>query len=150
QGASFTVTAVPADLSLYATNATASNHYVDLDGVQRKGDWTTDPTGTGTKKTIMYASAKTAPAGNYLDRPQILSAPFQSVAELGQVFRDQPWKTLNFTIDNSGDAGLLDAFTLQDVPMIAGRTSLNTRQAAVLTAIVSQATRGLPGTNVIS
>src|SRR5439155_2678088 len=57
----------------------------------------------------------------------------------GQVFRDQPWKTLNFTIANSGDAGLLDAFTLQDVPMMAGRTSLNTRQTVVITAILSQA-----------
>ena len=117
QGASFTVSALPANLSLYATNGTASNHYVDLDGVQRRGDWTTDANGTTTKATIMYGSTKTAPAGNYFDRPQIFNSAFQSVAELGQVFRDQPWKTLNFTTANSADAGLLDAFTLQDVPL---------------------------------
>jgi hypothetical protein len=87
---------------------------------------------------------------NAQDRPQILSAPFQSVAELGQVFRDQPWKTLAFSITNSGDAGLLDAFTLQDVSMTAGRTSLNTRQSAVLTAILSQATKNLTGTSIIT
>src|SRR5205814_5702562 len=135
---------------------------VDLDGVQRRGDWTTDPNGTAGKQTIMYASAKTAPAGNYLDRPQMLSAPFQSVAELGQVFRDQPWKTLAFTIANSGDAGLLDAFTLQDISTTgaapssqylwttAGRSSLNTHQAPVLTAIISQALTNLVTNTVIT
>lgn len=154
QGAKFTVSAVPpADLSLYSTNGTpnSSNHYVDLDDVQRSGDWTTTAPGTTKGTTIMYASAKTTPpGGNYRDRPNLLSAPFQSVAELGQVFRDQPWKTLNFTTANSADAGLLDAFTLQDVPMVAGRTSLNTRQVAVLTAILSQTTKRLDGTSVLT
>ena len=84
------------------------------------------------------------------DRPQMLSAPFQSVAELGQVFRDQPWKTLNFTSASSGDAGLLDAFGLQDVPMIAGKTSINTKQSPVLAAILSKATTNLVGTAVIT
>src|SRR5207247_1237735 len=48
QGSSFTVTSFPTDLSLYATNTGAgtNNHYLDLDGVQRRGDWTTDTTGT--------------------------------------------------------------------------------------------------------
>jgi hypothetical protein len=154
----FTVGALPADLSLYATNGTASNHYVDLDGVQRQGDWTTDANGTGTKKTIMYASAKSAPAGNYQDRPQIFnglfpSVPepgFQSVAELGQVFRDQPWKTLNFTTTNSGDVGLLDAFTLQDVQLTAGKFSLNTRQLAVVKAALSQAALRIDGSSILT
>lgn len=156
QGAAFTVTpgpstSTPSDLSLYATNAGTgtTNRYVDLDGVQRRGDWTTDAAGTGSKATIMYASSKTNPPGNYQDRPQILNAVFQSVAELGQVFRDQPWKTLNFTTANSADAGLLDAFTLQDVPMTAGRTSLNTRQTPVLTAILSQATENLAARQIV-
>lgn len=146
----FTVAALPADLSLYATNGTASNHYVDLDNVQRRGDWTTDASGTGSKATIMYASAKTPPAGTYFDRPQILSAPFQSVAELGQVFRDQPWKTLNFTTTNSGDVGLLDAFTLQDVPATAGKFSLNTRQLAVVKAVLSQAALRIDGSSILT
>ncbi len=150
QGASFTVSALPANLSLYATNGTASNHYVDLDGVQRRGDWATDVNGTTTKATIMYGSTKTAPAGNYFDRPQIFNSAFQSVAELGQVFRDQPWKTLNFTIANSADAGLLDAFTLQDVPLTAGRTSLNTRQSPVLAAMISQGGLRIDGSSIIT
>ena len=154
QGASFTVSAAPTDLSLYATNAGsgATNHYVDLDApaVQRHGDWTTDANGTNNKNTIMYASAKAAPAGNYRDRPQLFSAPFQSVAELGQVFRDQPWKTLAFTIANSGDAGLLDVFTLQDIPTAAGKTSLNTRQYPALAAILAQAGLRIDGSSILT
>ena len=150
----FHFTASPINLSLYASNGstskTAGVYYTDLDAVQRNGDWTTDVAGTGAKNTIMYGSVKTAPAGNYFDRPQnlSLSAPFQSVAELGHVFRDQPWKTLSFSTANSADAGLLDVFTLQDVPMLAGRTSVNTRQSAVLTAILSQSTENIAGAAV--
>jgi hypothetical protein len=151
QGPKFTVSSFPADLSLYSTNGTSSNHYVDLDGVQRRADWTTDPSGTSSTKTIMYASPTTTPpGGNYTDRPQILSRPFQSVAELGQVFRDQPWKTINFTTADSGDVGLLDAFTLQDVSMTAGKTSLNTRQTLVLTTILSQAALRLDGSSILN
>jgi hypothetical protein len=75
---------------------------------------------------------------------------FQSVADLGQVFRDQPWKTLNFTSANSADAGLLDIFTLHESSTEAGKSSLNTRQSLVLKAILSQATKRLTGANVIS
>jgi Tfp pilus assembly protein PilX len=149
QGGAFIVspnpsTSTPSDLSLYATNAASgtTNHYVDLDSVQRRGDWTTDPSGTNSKKTIMYASAKTAPAGNYLDRPPNLSHQSRSVAELATVFRDQPWKTLNFTTANSADAALLDAFTVFEPnsvfrsDIIAGKISLNTRQQQVIKAVL--------------
>jgi hypothetical protein len=130
---------------LYSTNGTNGDQYADLDGVKRSGDWTTDINGAANGKTIMYPA-------NSADRFQILSAPFQSVAELGQVFRDQPWKTLNFTTANSGDGGLLDVFTLQgvSVPMIAGRTSLNTRQAFVLKAILAKAALKLDGTSILA
>jgi len=83
---------------------------------------------------------------DFVDRPQILNRPFQSVAELGQVFRDQPWKTLDFTTAASADAGLLDIFTLRDSSMEGGKTSLNTRQKPILTAILSQATKRLTDT----
>jgi hypothetical protein len=81
---------------------------------------------------------------------------FQSVVELGHVFRDQPWKTLTFTTASpaptprSADAGLLDVFTLHESAMDAGKTSLNTRQKTVLTAILSQATKRLTGANVLN
>jgi hypothetical protein len=125
----------PYSLYLYANNADTTVHYTDLDGpaapLQRQGD-------------LLTAGMTTAmqPA-DFADRPQILNRPFQSVAELGQVFRDQPWKTLDFTTAASADAGLLDIFTLHESSMEAGKTSLNTRQKPILTAILSQATRRL-------
>jgi len=80
---------------------------------------------------------------------------FQSLADLGHVFRDQPWKTLNFTSampttsttkSRSADAGLLDVFTLHECATEAGKTSLNTRQPLVLKAILSGAIKRLAGT----
>ena len=65
------------------------------------------------------------------------------MAELGQVFRDQPWKTLDFTTASSPDAGLLDVFTLHETSMEAGKTSLNTRYKPILTAILANATKRL-------
>jgi hypothetical protein len=132
------------DLYKYANNADGTVYYTGLDAVQRRGD-------------VLTSGMTTAmqPA-NSSDRPLILNGKFQSVADLGQVFRDQPWKTLNFTARDSADAlrsadaGLLDVFTLHESSMEAGKSSLNTRQAPVLTAILSQATKRLTGTNVIS
>jgi hypothetical protein len=83
---------------------------------------------------------------NWLNRPQILSRPFQSLAELGQVFRDQPWKTLYFTTASSPDVGLLDVFTLHESTNEAGKTSLNTRYQVILTAILANAIKCLAGT----
>lgn len=139
----FTTSAFPSTMYLFCTNSAASDHYLDLDNVQRRADWTTDTNGTGNQKTIMFGP-------NQSDRPQIPSRPFQSVAELGQVFRDQPWKTLAFTIANTGDAGLLDVFTLQDAPVIAGKASLNTRQSTVVNAILSRMTKTVSGSSPVT
>lgn len=109
-----------------ANNTSIAPDYRDLDGVLRQGD----------SLNSGHTSA-TLPA-NSLDRPLIIARSYQSVAELGQVFRDQPWKTLNFTTGNSADAALLDAFTLHEGAVEAGKTSLNTRQTVVLRAILSQ------------
>jgi hypothetical protein len=134
-GTGFSTPASP-DLYKYANNVAADPvHYTDLDGLQRQGDLLT----TGMQTAMQPADSA--------DRPQILNRPFQSVAELGQVFRDQPWKTLDFTTAASPDAGLLDVFTLHESANEAGRTSLNTRYKFVLTAILSNAIKRLAGTN---
>jgi Tfp pilus assembly protein PilX len=144
------------DLYKYANNVDGTVHYTDLDGVQRLGDF------------IAGATTAMLPTDS-ADRPLILSGAypsptlsayanggFQSVAQLGETFRDQPWKTLNFTTASpnatvkSADAGLLDVFTLHESSMEAGKTSLNTRQTPVLTALLSQATKRLTGANAIS
>jgi hypothetical protein len=137
------------DLYKYASNVDGAVHYTDLDSVQRLGDFLT-----------LGATSAMLPT-NSTDRPLALSGAFQngvfqSVAELGHIFRDQPWKTLNFTTAapdataRSADAGLLDVFTLHESSMEAGKTSLNTKHALVLKAILSLATRRLTGANVIS
>ena len=124
------------DLYKYANNVpTDPVHYTDLDGLQRQGDLLT------TGITAMQPA-------DFAERPRILNRPFQSVAELGQVFRDQPWKTLDFgdfvssTVPGA-DAGLLDVFTLHESANEAGKTSLNTRYKFILTAILSNATKSL-------
>jgi hypothetical protein len=142
------------NLYLYADNADASVYYTDLDQVQRLGDFPTSSTADDMQLTAQGA----------LDRPLMLcgayptptpsalqNGVFQSIAELGHVFRDQPWKTLTFTAampttsltsPRSADAGLLDVFTLHESSMDAGKTSLNTKQPKVLQAILGQGTSG--------
>ena len=143
QGPLFTVGNL-ANLSWYSANNQPTTFYKDLDGIQRYADFTTND-GITNGNTIMYPIV---PGSN--DRSRIFSSPFQSVSELGQVFRDQPWKTLNFTTNNSGDVGLLDAFTLQDVAKTSGRFSLNTRQLIVLKAALSKTASRLDGSVLLN
>jgi hypothetical protein len=80
---------------------------------------------------------------NYSSRPTMLHRPFRSVAELGYVFRDSPWGDLDFCYPESGDAALLDYFCVNETSntdgLVAGRVNLNTRQAPVISALVSGA-----------
>lgn len=78
-------------------------------------------------------------------RPVILNRPFRSVAELGYVFRDLPFKSLDFFTDRSADTALLDVFCLNDVaivtpdkllPLMAGRINPSSAAVPVLKALV--------------
>jgi hypothetical protein len=109
---------------------TGASYYLDQD-MRRHGDYLT----SGATSAILPTDSN--------DRLLILDRPFQSIAELGQVFRDQPWKTLNLTTPaDSADAGLMDVFTLHESSMEAGKSSLNTKQPLVLKAILGQGTSG--------
>jgi hypothetical protein len=105
--------------------------YADIDGVVRPADgyWGALPTVPGFRE----------------DRQVILNRPFRSVGELGYVFRDTPWKTLDFSTPQSGDFGLLDAFTLQSPepasPAVAGKIAINSAQPEVLAEILRGALR---------
>jgi hypothetical protein len=131
------------NLYLYANNIDSGVYYTDLDGVKRRGDFTTLST-TDEMQVALSADRSLMLNGAFQN------GVFQSVAELGHVFRDQPWKTLNFTSASSdpnfpmksADAGLLDVFTLHESSMEAGKTSLNTKQPNVLKAILGQGTSG--------
>lgn len=84
-------------------------------------------------------------------RPVILQRPFHTVAELGYVFRDVPWKTLSFFDESSGDAGLLDFFSVGDEASIGDdRVAMNTRQAAVLNALLQGVGQNPNGSDGIS
>jgi Tfp pilus assembly protein PilX len=113
-----------------ASNAATTPGYVDRDGVRRRGD-------------VTGSTASLLAPGNFMDRPPLLSRQTRTVAELGTVFRDQPWKTLNFTTGDSADAGLLDAFTILEPNTVfrsdltAGKLSLNTRHLPVLRAVLA-------------
>lgn len=108
--------------------------YTDPDGILRGGD-------------ARYASAASASGwpmitGNTDSRPVVLNRPFRSVAELGHVFRDTPWRNLDFMSPESADRALLDVFTVSEIPddgIVAGRVNLNTRQAPVVAALIQKA-----------
>lgn len=77
-------------------------------------------------------------------RPEILNRPFQSVAEIGYAFRDDPWTTINLFGDpqdptNPGDGALLDLFSLTETPVRAGVVNPNRAPVAVLKALLVDA-----------
>jgi hypothetical protein len=76
-------------------------------------------------------------------RPIILNRPFRSVGELGYVYRDMPFKSLDFASTVSADAALIDYFCVgtSQTAMVAGKVDINTRQQPVLNAIISGAIR---------
>jgi hypothetical protein len=83
------------------------------------------------------------------------------VGELGYVFRDDPWRTLDFNSPVSADTGLLDLFTMSDGQMIkehngqqtvavAGRIDPNTPYPAVLAAMMVGGTQNIAGGTTLS
>jgi hypothetical protein len=77
-------------------------------------------------------------------RPVILNRPFQSVADMGYAFRDEPWTSINLYGDpadatNPGDGALLDLFSLTETPIRAGVVNPNAAPLPVLKALLSQA-----------
>jgi Tfp pilus assembly protein PilX len=83
-------------------------------------------------------------------RPVILGRPFRSVAELGYVFRDSPWKSLSFFDSSSGDGALLDLFSVTDEPsVVAGRIALNSPQSNMPQALLSGVAQSSDGTTSV-
>jgi len=89
-------------------------------------------------------------------RPVMMNRPFRSVGEMAYAFRDQPFKTLDFSSANSPDAGLLDLFCVNSydrtlatptpsptptaTPLPRGGViSLNSRQTPALAAMLANA-----------
>lgn len=105
-------------LSRLAANTDAGHRYPDRDGVVRPGD--------AFRGGNPYATDEMAA------RPVILNRPFRSVGEIGYVYRDMPWKTLDLFSAESADAGLLDLFCLDEPSVSGGMVDLNTAPEPVL------------------
>ncbi|MBA3353006.1 MAG: hypothetical protein H0U23_11420 [Blastocatellia bacterium] len=134
----FPSTYYPASLCLN-TGGAGMTSYADPDAIVRPADARyPNPSATIAVTSTPYNILSGSGARDYW--PIILNRPFRNVAELGYAFRELPWKTLDMFTDQSGDAGLLDVLSVADEPLIvAGRVSLNTRQSAVVQAILSAA-----------
>ena len=132
QAPGWTGFSAPAQIGILQANSPSSAaRYTDPDGVLRGGD-------------ARYAASGNAPGwpmltGNNDSRPVVLNRPFRSVAELGNVFRDTPWRNLDFMSPESGDRALLDVFCVNETPedtLVAGKVNLNTRQIPVGAALI--------------
>jgi len=118
-------------------NPTAVNSYVrDMDGVLRPGDG--------------YYGADPYLTGSLSGRPVILNRPFRSVGEMGYAYRGRSWKSVNFFSPESGDAGLLDFFSIDQAPVASGKINLNTHQVVSLQAMLQGACRVVPAGTVSS
>ena len=126
-----------------------NSYYTDPDGVARPGDgWhgdyqlktTTGPFTVGGDGIMTYEHIRnTSPAVTQgRSRAVIMDRPYQSVGELGYVFRDQPFKTLDFWSPWSADTGLLDLFSAVDEPPVAaGEVNVSNAPKSELQAILS-------------
>jgi len=125
-------------------NTTNATKFADPDGVARIGDGGFSPGNAGQVPT---AQLNPNPALNppntasNLTRPKRLDRPFRSVAELGYVFRDAAWKTLNFSSADSADAALLDVFCMEDTEVRAGLSSLNNQRPEIWSAYLNGSVR---------
>ncbi len=126
------------------TSASATR-YLDPDGVLRKAD--------GAYASGSSLDGRPLAAGNLPSRPVVLNRPFRSVADMGYASRGVPWKSLDFFTAESGDAALLDVFSINDAPTdtpMSGRLNLNTRQIPVLSAALAGAIKSENDATVIA
>ncbi|MDR0533643.1 MAG: hypothetical protein LBH01_06790 [Verrucomicrobiales bacterium] len=119
----------------------SKGYYMDADGIVRR------PMGGYVANNITGMPLITVKgvSGQTSNRPIMLQRPFRSVAELGYVFANVPWRQLNMITPESGFNPLLDIFSVNDDTQAdaleAGRVDLNTLQPPVLQAILSGAYR---------
>lgn len=142
-------------------NTSNSAYYADLDGVVRPADglYADGSTGDGymtfttpgnPNATTSGVAASTTDTGDtqHGRRPVILNRPFRSVGELGYVFRDEPFKTLDMFSQSSADAALLDVFSVTDEArpsataldldtVISGQVDVSNAPVPVLEALLS-------------
>lgn len=120
-----------------------SSFYFDPDGVVRGADGYYASNFAGPEANKIGVPMADTP--NFISRPVILNRPFRSVAEVGYVYRDLPWRSLDFFTSKSADATLLDVFSVDEAPqMRAGVINLNTPFPVVLQTLLSAGTAKVP------
>ena len=136
----------PADAAFnQPTTATQSGDsfswYYDRDGVVRKGDPNPASPQHHDVDSPYTLPNLTSSLSGVDARPVMLNRPFRSVAEMGYAFRDEPFRTLNFSSADSADGGLLDLFCLNEynlpIPNRAGVVNLNSASQNALVALLS-------------
>src|SRR5438270_42889 len=124
-----------------ATYAQNVNSYADVDGQNRMGANASGLSNPSASISPSPFPATTTQFGESV-RPLVLNRPLRSVAEMGYAFRDQPFKSIDFLTTSSADAGLLDLFCVNDNTnssrLRAGVVNLNSRQSAVLAAVIAR------------
>lgn len=121
--------------TLCENSSSSPAYYADADGVVRRamGGYVG---GSGSRVGLPMLTPATAQ--EWSGRPFLLNRPFRSVAELGYVFRDSPWKNLDFFTPESGDAALLDLFCVRETQrVVSGRVNINSRHLPVLKAVLA-------------
>lgn len=119
----------------------ATYYYEDPDGAVRRADagWVSRDAHPALPVTAysddlgnVYPQAKSS-------RPVFLDRPFRNVAELGCVFRDIPWKSLDLFSPDSADRRLLDVFSIEDRKMVTGKINPNLASADVFKSLLRKA-----------
>ncbi len=133
-------------LGLLWENTIAATRAQDPDGEYRQGDGgfapgdnipnPMEPIHAQYSTHTAWPPSGSRPAGTNSSRPVVLDRPFSSVADLGYVYRDVPWRSLNFSSTDSADASLLDVFSIDDTETIEGRVNPNSASADVLKALL--------------
>jgi len=125
--------------------------YIDADGVTRPA---MGADATGVTGLPLATPPLTGPA---ISRPRILNRTFRSVAELGYVFSDVPWRQLDLSHPASANGTLLDVFCLHSDPttyesprISRGRVNLNAAPPEVLAALFEGTAKSVIAGNTIS
>lgn len=154
--ASGSVVSAPCSISVTLTNitsTTADTGTLALDGVQiltidprtarESGGTNRMPSGGDTNSlvtNIVPVMTNYAPATIADTNWVIPTNRINAVGELGYVFRESPWRSIDFVSASSPDKNLLDVFSAYPTPasgIRAGVVNLNTRQPVVLAALLS-------------
>lgn len=96
-----------------------------------------------------YGRENAAPSPVPSPTPIVLNRALRNPGELGYAYKNAT-TTLDFSISSSGDASLLDLFSISPANMRAGVINLNTRNSLALAAMIAGTIRNEGSTAVVT